>query len=363
MKIHNFVLSNLLVMMISGGQAGTVTNNEDSGAGSLRDVLGAASDNEVINFAAGLNGTTITLSSGSLSITGLTLTLDASALPSGIKLSGNKSSRILTIVDNADVTLRSLHLRDGRENEDNGGGLKVFSSHLVLDACSIQDCVSAFDGGGLWGNGMTGSIQRCKIAGNESGSFGGGIFLIGINGTKSLDISNSQISGNVAAFGAGIDNFRANPTLSNCTIQGNSGGGLCNQSGSAPVLRNCIVWGNAAANGSTASQQLRNFDGSHPDIDHCLIEGASDAASFGDATAVAWGNGNLDGTLAGCDPCFVAAVSAAKAPSSASDLRVFTNSPCLNVDDNGFSGTAMDLAANARQLGVTTNLGGGGRRL
>ena len=213
MKIQYFVLSFLLEIMTSGSNAGTVTNSADSGPGSLRFVLAAAVDTEVIDFALALNGATIPLSSGPLSITGLTLTLDASALPSGIILSGNHSSRILSITEGADVTLRSLHLRSGREEASNGGGLFAMSCRLVLDGCSIQDCVSGFDGGGLWGNGVTGSFQRCKIAGNQSGSFGGGVFLIGISGVGGLDITSSQISGNLASFGGGIYNLAASPTL------------------------------------------------------------------------------------------------------------------------------------------------------
>ena len=353
MKIQNFVLLNLLVMMIPGGQAGTVTSNEDSGVGSLRDVLGAAGDNEVIDFAPELNGTTITLSSGSLSITGLTLTVDASALATGITLSGNHSSRIFSITENADVTLKKLHLADGNETSGNGGGIYAFQCHLILEACSILNCYSIYNGGGLYGHRMTGGVRRCTISGNQSSiGYGGGIFLIG---TSPVDITSSQISGNSAPSGGGIFALAASPTISKCTLQGNSGGGLWSDSASAPVLRNCIVWGNAAVSGSIASQQLRNSDDSHPDVAHCLIEGASDAASFGDGNAVVWGNGNLDGTLAGSAPCFVDAVSATKAPSSVADLRVFTDSPCLNVGDNAFGGASLDLTGNAELQGLTTN--------
>src|SRR5437879_1843867 len=46
----------------------TVLNNADSGDGSLRAALGAASSGDTINFAPGLAGQTITLTSGELAI-------------------------------------------------------------------------------------------------------------------------------------------------------------------------------------------------------------------------------------------------------------------------------------------------------
>ena len=354
MKIQLFVLSSLVATMISGSQAGTVTANADSGAGSLRDALNSAISHEVIDFAPALNGTTITLTSGSLRITGLALTLDASALPSGITLSGNNSSRILTIAENADVTLRNLQLRNGREGADNGGGVYAHDSHLVLEVCSIQGCYSVYNGGGLFGDDITGSIQRCKIAGNQSDSFGGGIFLINCN---PLAIANSQVSGNQSQVGGGICQLLASPSISNCSIQGNTGGGVQSYSSSIPVLRNCIVWGNSANGGTTAAQQLVNADGCRPDVDSCAIEGASDPASFSDGNLVVWGSANLDGTLAANDPEFVGAVTAANAPSSTANLRVFTGSPCLNVGDNAFGGSSLDLAGNARIQEGTIDLG------
>jgi hypothetical protein len=42
----------------------TVTNNLDSGAGSLRAQIGAAQPGDTLNFAPSLNGQTITLTSG-----------------------------------------------------------------------------------------------------------------------------------------------------------------------------------------------------------------------------------------------------------------------------------------------------------
>jgi len=401
MKVQYSVLLPLVALVISGVQAGTVTNNSDSGPGSLREVLGAAGNNGVIDFDQSLNGATITLSSGALTTTGLTLTIDASALASGVTLSGDHSSSILRIGEDEgtlrpDVTLKKLHLRNGNNTSGYGGGIYAFQCHLVMEACSIRDCVSATvggdlligngggilayqselvleacvirdcssaaDGGGIWGNAVSGSIKRCMITGNQSGGYGGGIFLIGVS-TNSLGISSSQISGNKSLNGGGIYNFSASPRIANCSVQGNLGGGLQNFAPpgfplSEPVLRNSIVWGNSASGGSTtAPEQLGNSGDSHPDVDYCLIEGASDATSFKDGNLVVWGSGNLDGTLAANDPQFVGAVPAANAPSSAANLRVLGSSPVWNRGNNAFGSTALDLAGNVRIQNVTIDLG------
>ena len=46
----------------------TVTNNLDSGAGSLRDTIAASRSGDLINFDPSLNGQTIILTSGELAI-------------------------------------------------------------------------------------------------------------------------------------------------------------------------------------------------------------------------------------------------------------------------------------------------------
>ena len=74
----------------------TVTNLNDSGAGSLRDALGNASSGDAITFAPNLAGGTLILTSGELDIT-KTLTingdLDGNGSPD-ITISGNNASRV-----------------------------------------------------------------------------------------------------------------------------------------------------------------------------------------------------------------------------------------------------------------------------
>ena len=62
-----------------------VTTTADSGPGSLRDTVAAATNINHITFAPNLSGSTITLTSG-LILLASSLAIDASALPAGITL-------------------------------------------------------------------------------------------------------------------------------------------------------------------------------------------------------------------------------------------------------------------------------------
>src|SRR5438067_6338665 len=75
----------------------TVTNNHDSGAGSLRDAIGHAKDGDTIVFASSLTGQTIALTSGELAIS---KSLDIEG-PGADKLavSGNNKFRVFDVVN------------------------------------------------------------------------------------------------------------------------------------------------------------------------------------------------------------------------------------------------------------------------
>ena len=74
-------------------------------------------------------------------------------------------------------------------------------------------------GGGVYCDQSSPTLTHCTISGNSAGSGGGGVYCV----------ENSS------------------PTLTHCTISGNSaywGGGVYCGANSSPTLTNCIVWGN-----------------------------------------------------------------------------------------------------------------------
>lgn len=350
MNTPRFFLTLALMTAAGSSQALTariVTTTADSGAGSLREAIVEAVNGETISFAPTLNGATITLTSGELAITGLQLSIDASALSNGIKISGNNNSRIFrienNIENNANVSLANLDIFNGQTPE-NGGGISVLESEVNFVEVTIRSCLSSFNGGGIYLNNATGSLDRCSFLGNDSTGFGGGMFLIG---NSSPSLVNSVFSGNRSPEGGGITAFDSSPAIINCTIQGNSGTGIQLEYASAPTLRNTIVWGNRSASGSVASQQIRNADSSEAsaNVDYCLVEGVSSTSN------------NLDGTLS---PNFINSVTPTNEmtpPTTNSDLRVFNTSPVQNVGDNGSNPTLLDRAGRTRIQNTTIDLG------
>jgi len=89
----------------------TVTNNQDSGSGSLRATIAAATSGDTINFSSALEGQTITLTSGPLTI-GVNLTIDGLGA-NHPAISGNNGSRIFDVNNSAVVAINGLTFEDG----------------------------------------------------------------------------------------------------------------------------------------------------------------------------------------------------------------------------------------------------------
>src|SRR5262245_48532598 len=92
------------------GSTITVTNTNDSGPGSLRQAIGDASSGDTIKFDTGLNGQTITLTSGRIAIeTSVTI---AGPGPTNLTISGNHSQGILGVFSGTTV-ISGLRLSGG----------------------------------------------------------------------------------------------------------------------------------------------------------------------------------------------------------------------------------------------------------
>ena len=257
----------------------TVTNTQDSGAGSLRDTIAVASAGDTIQFDAALNGQTITLTSAQILID-KNLTING---PGADKLTVQRSTangtpafRIFDIsLDNfsgGSVTLTGLTLANG--NASQGGGGVSFSGTVLTIANCVVSGNSATYGGGIYGSYGFGqprvNITNSVISGNRAEN-GGAIYIdyfagSYFSGPARLAMTNSTISGNVAtSLGGGLYN-RGSSVITNSTISANvatmdaagGGGGIYNE-GNLAITNSTISGNSASLGGGIKNVQIHYF--------------------------------------------------------------------------------------------------------
>ncbi|HNT77947.1 MAG TPA: right-handed parallel beta-helix repeat-containing protein [Anaerolineae bacterium] len=241
----------LMQPMTARAETITVTNTLDDGsAGSLRAVIAAANPGATIIFDDSLSGLTITLSS-QLAIA-KNLTIDGSALPVTLTLSGNHAVRILFISNNTRVTLNRLRFVAGAVSiYYDGGGLYMESGAVVtLTHSAVLSCTAGI-GGGIYNENGALTVQDSTVAGNSANDRGGGIGNLGWAAT--LTVQDSTVAGNSASYdGGGIYNAMGALTVQDSTFHGNSagsrGGGLYSEEG-ALTVQDSTFYGNSAWDG------------------------------------------------------------------------------------------------------------------
>ncbi|MGH7940717.1 MAG: hypothetical protein ACREFR_06580, partial [Limisphaerales bacterium] len=232
----------------------TVTTAADSGPGSLRNAIAAASPGDTIVFSAALAGQTIQLDSGELLIS-QDVTIDASALAGGIFIDGGGGSRVLEIGD-ADVTMNSLTLTNGYANGDVGGGVLLDDATTSLSASNCVFCGNSAEfGGGICAYGIL-TLDGCTVSGNSAIVFGGAVYAYG----GDVSGNNCTFSGNSVTDGGGaIDGEFSGVTLENSTVSDNVasifGGGVDSDNEGTLYLTNCAFLGNSSGTGGALSVQ------------------------------------------------------------------------------------------------------------
>jgi hypothetical protein len=106
-----------------------VLNTNDSGAGSLRDIIACAGPGATITFAPGLSGMTITLTTGEIVIN-KNLTLSGIGMLN-LTISGNNASRIFHVQTGSTLRIEDMSLINGSAMT-NGGAMYV-QGGLILE--------------------------------------------------------------------------------------------------------------------------------------------------------------------------------------------------------------------------------------
>lgn len=251
--------SGIVLMVTSVEPPPLVINNNDSGPGSLRDVIANACPDSVITFAPNVRGA-IALTSGELLIAkNLTINGPGARLLSVQRSAAAGNFRIFNISPAGVVaTITGLTIAEGKIGSGGGGGI-ANGGALFLGGVTLSGN-TASNGGGIYNNFGTLVISHSTLSGNSVSSAiiagsGGGIFNQG--GVVTID--SSTISGNSAIgpggnsdSGGGIITNVGMVTIDNSTISGNSGdigGGIRNVNGGTVLAMSSLIALNTSANG------------------------------------------------------------------------------------------------------------------
>ena len=223
------------------GNTITVTNTSDSGPGSLRAAIAAASPGDTIDFGLTYPAT-ITLAS-TLDI-GTDLAISGPGA-SNLAISGNNAVGVFHVSSGVAVSISGVTIENGTAFY--GAGIYNTGGRVTLATSTVSGNSATYYGGGIYNYGGTVTLATSTVSGNSAAYYGGGIY--DFDGT--LTLTNSTVSGNSAAYnyGGGIYNFSGTVTVTTSTVSGNSagyyGGGVYNYLG-ALTLTNSTVSDNSA---------------------------------------------------------------------------------------------------------------------
>ena len=277
----------------------------DPGAGvSLREAVRDIAPGAQISFDPSLDGATINLTSGHISISS-DMAVDASALADGIAIDGGGANRVFNVFGAVSLSLHNLDLVGGSTSGSTvgGGGLLVATGAAVsMFDSSVRGCTSDQYGGGiavqtrsdLWmvdclvsGNETTGvdadgggiyvsdgglELQRTTVGNNVSSGDGGGIRA---SADSYVDLRSCTIAKNTAAgSGGGFSSSESDGLVGNSTISGNvagGSGGAFNGSNSDIEFQFSTIANNRAASTAGGIVTSAFQSDAHPTLTHCIV--------------------------------------------------------------------------------------------
>ncbi len=239
MNKKNLILVSILFLIghltVASNQAATltVTNKNNSGAGSFRQAIIDAAPGDTINFAAGLNGALL-LNTSTLAINKSLTIIGPGANVLRLEMDLGDQRRVIHVLSGT-VSISGLSITGGNFQPvsiatKGGSGLLVEAGAIVtLNSVMIRKNELFYDTVGSVIHGIvqnhgTLTVNNSSITANLSNNAAGGIVNHG-----TLTMTNTTVSNNVvfidSAGVGGVHNVSGTTTMLNCTIANNGGGG------------------------------------------------------------------------------------------------------------------------------------------
>ncbi len=333
-----------------------VTNDADSDAGSLRQVILDANPGDTIVFDPAFFNQARTITLGSSIVIDKNLTINGTGANLLTIDGGAGDNNIFETLSSA-LTLSDVTLQGGG-NPNSGfptsSAILAFGGTLILSGVIVQNNHSTFGAGTIYFlGGANHQIINSTISNNTNRACAG--FQASSGAT--VFVTNSTISGNNAAFGngvkfgGGICSFDTNTvvTLRNSTISNNnaveSGGGIFVEFNGTVNIGNTIVAGNTAPFGAdiyigsgTVQTVGNNLIGNNTTVEALFPVGNPN------------GNGDFVGTN-------TSPLSALLAPlgnygGNTPTHALFPNSPAINNGNGAIGGTPLADQRGAARVGA-----------
>jgi beta-glucanase (GH16 family) len=318
----------------------TVSNTNQSGAGSLSRAVEIIGNGGTIGFAAALAGQTITVAPGRpFIVNGKTVIIDAAAAP-GLSLSGGGAERVFIVEGGAAATLRHLTITNGFGFDLAGGILNNGTLNLersVISGNVVGATANDFwkGGGGIYsGQNSTLNVLDSTVSNNRTTLVDGGGIYAFFN--AAVRIENSTVSGNVAGNVGGGIRMLGNTTIVNSTLSGNTssawfGGALFHTDGVADLV-NSTVTANVAPASANAALFVGTFTAAN--------------ATLNVTNSIVADNRDLDGNPG--TACFIAPFGSGVVTLISGGNNVFTDTTCAPVASDQSVATAAlsPLGAN-----------------
>jgi hypothetical protein len=308
-----------------------------------------------VDFQPGLSGT-ITLTTGKLLIA-TSLTIDGPGADV-ITVSGNHASQVFQI--EATAAISGLTVADA-SGANHGGGIFNHNTLTLTDSVLI-DNFDPYGGGGIYSTGRL-TVRGCTLAGNHTtlhvGSGGGAIY----NGSGTVVVIASLLTGNSSDAGGAIENNGGTLMVSDSTLTANvagSGAGIFSvfPAATATIEHSLLSDNQAVVAGEQNDGGAIENEGGRLTVTDSTLSGNAAASSSGGAIDTETGPAEIrDSTLSGNSASYGGGMFAGGGTIVVSNSTVSGNSAAMQgggIEDLAYGLTITNSTLSGNSAAVTS---------